>query len=69
MAREVRPYLPTWEDRRYKKDLKRQSPRDRKAIQKDLARLVAALRTATNPLGKHLAPLRRPLPAASGRFA
>ncbi len=48
MAREVRPFLPTWEDRRYKKDLERQSPRDREAIQKDLADLIVAIRTATN---------------------
>ena len=48
MAREVRPFLPTWQDRRYRKELKRQSPRDREAIEKDLGELIRALRTAAD---------------------
>jgi hypothetical protein len=48
VARQVRPFLPTWQDKRYVKELKRQSPRDRKAIEKDLAELLATLRGAAD---------------------
>lgn len=48
MARQVRPFLPTWQDRRYGKDLRRQSPRDREAIEKDLAELLGNLRIAAD---------------------
>lgn len=48
MPREVRPFLPTWKDRRYQKELRRLSPRDRNAIERDLAELLTAVRTAAD---------------------
>jgi hypothetical protein len=48
VPREIRPFLPTWKDRRYRKDLKRLAPRDREAIEKDLADLLTELRSASD---------------------
>lgn len=49
MARPVYPFLPTWEDRRFKKDLSKLSEEAKEGVLEEISALIGALAECRHP--------------------